>query len=141
MSVHMFRAQLSRMNGEKEDMDPLAHIFNDKNHKSSAAPGAEDTRVSSAEDTRGILTRVVHQTQSVAGVFSGMGDFVMDIMIQSPPPKSNSETAAASDEAMPSARLHFFRLDEDNLVEQEYHSNSASGEKTNLRSRDVLYVF
>ena len=142
MSVHMFRAQLSRMNGEKEDTDPLAQILNDKTLKNSTVA------VASTQDTRGILTRVVHQTQSVAGVFSGMGEFVMDIMSHSPPPKSNSATAAAAaaDEALPSARLHFFKVDKDNLVmEQEYHSSSARGERTNsartLRPRDVLYVF
>jgi len=71
-----------------------------------------------AADTRGILTHVVHQTQSVAGVFSGMGDFVSAIMSQSPPQKFNSD---GDDAGNRTARLRYFRLDDCNtLVEEEY---------------------
>ena len=136
MSVHMFRARLSRMHGDdssKPSADMLdillappriddhtasttQRVSTAGNHKETSAPVA---------DARGILTHVVHQTQTVAGVFSGVGDFVSAIMSQSPPPKPSSDCKSdgdAADEAgMRTARLRYFRLDEtDKLIEEDY---------------------
>jgi len=64
MSVHMFRAQLSRMHGEDSATapDPIARLLD---HDAEALPAnnAPPTRkpCSNARDTRGILTHVVHQ--------------------------------------------------------------------------------
>ena len=81
----------------------------------------KDAGSAKAADSRGILTHVVHQTQSVAGVFSGVGDFVSAIMSQSPPTKAATGGDAASEAGMRTARLRYFRLDEkDKLIEEDY---------------------
>ena len=120
MSVHMFRARLSRMQGiDKPSPDALECLM-EKNGKDAQAAIAREKAEAPAQaaDTRGILTHVVHQTQSVAGVFSGMGDFVSAIISQSPPHKSTSN---GDDAGNRTARLRYFRLDEgDKLVEEEY---------------------
>lgn len=126
MSVHMFRARLGRMHGEDSGASPdaLDLLLEPACHDVDAASTSQrekDAGSAKAADTRGILTQVVHQTQNVAGVFSGVGDFVSAIMSQSPPTKSASDGDAASEAGMRSARLRYFRLDEkDKLIEEDY---------------------
>ena len=142
MSVHMFRAQISRMHGEDSSTapDPLDRLFG----KSARAPAPKLNR-----DTRGILTHVVDQTQHVAGMFSGVGQFMAAaIMIPSPGKDITNlvpQAAAPEGEAeAPSPRLRFFRRDAvcDKLVEEEFKSGAASASaRAPQTSKDVIYYY
>lgn len=148
MSVHMFRANISRMHGEDSSTapDPLDRLFSE----STRAPTTLHNK-----DTRGILTHVVDHTQNVAGVFSGMGEFVAAMISQSPArstAKPNLQAAAPDSEAETSSlRLRFFRLDTvcDKLVEEEFCNKESKNANENFAasalarapqtSRDVIY--
>jgi len=142
MSVHMFRAQISRMHGEDSSTapDPLDRLFG----KSARAPAPKLNR-----DTRGILTHVVDQTQHVAGMFSGVGQFMAAaIMIPSPDKRTTNlvpQAAAPEGEAAAhSPRLRFFRHDAvcDELVEEEFKRGAASASaRASRTSKDAIYYY
>ena len=99
------------------DPDPLAGLF--------ATDKPPSLALNTEHDSRGILTRVVDQTQHVAGMFTGMGDLMFDIMSHSPEKAvSGGQQVRGSKAAVPDApplRLKFFRLDEKcKVVEEEY---------------------
>jgi hypothetical protein len=136
MSVQMFRARLDRMQGENEEpMDPLAGIFIDAKSQASNE---------NVKDTRGILTRVVDQTHSVAGMFTGVGEFVMDLMSQSPPAANNLKS---SESVASPRRLRCYRVEQDKLVLEEYcsSSNTLSGAVSpsngHQRPLNLFYLF
>ena len=130
------------MHGEDSSTapDPLDRLFG----KSAHAPAPKLNK-----DTRGILTHVVDQTQQVAGMFSGVGQFMAAaIMIPSPDKSITNlvpQAAAPEGEAeAPSPRLRFFRRDAvcDKLVEEEFKSGAASASaRAPQTSKDVIYYY
>jgi hypothetical protein len=130
------------MHGEDSSTapDPLDRLFG----KSARAPAPKLNR-----DTRGILTHVVDQTQHVAGMFSGVGQFMAAaIMIPSPDKRTTNlvpQAAAPEGEAAAhSPRLRFFRHDAvcDELVEEEFKRGAASASaRASRTSKDAIYYY